>query len=262
MIRPNRSHPLNAGRQSWWLALPGIVGNGNVLADIWGSNPAYAITPTMPIAGLGPFGAAAHYDGSTQYARASCPTLTAFTAVAWAKFDNFTGATILKNWGETIAGYMHWDASTAGSGVVRAYVNSTSGGGGNVTAGNTLTAGTAYRLAVTAGGGNLALYCNGVSVGTGTYAGTLSSTLAYLAFGAKLDDAGAIPAITGAAYLAGTMGDVGLWNRALSATEIAQLDGEMRVGYPNLLVRDRVPVSLLLPATARAPYYYRMIGAA
>ncbi len=245
MIRPNRSHPLNQGRKGWWLQLPGLPGNSNVLADCWGSLAATSAAMPTPVAGLGPFGMAGLYNGSTQYGRAVCPTLTAFTFVAWVRFDNFTGATIVKNWATTIAGYLHWDASLAGAGVVSAYVNSDSGGGGNATASNTLSAGVAYRLAVTAGGGAIAVYCNGTSVGTSTYAGNLSSTLGYLGFGCKLGDTALAPDTgPGAAYLAGTMGDVSFWSRALSATEIAQFDAEMRAGYPNLLIRDRPTVAL------------------
>lgn len=253
MIRVNRSHPLNRGLLSWWLAVPGRIGNGNVLADIAGNNPASstALMPTQ-IAGMGVVGMAAHYDGSTQYARAICPALSAYTFAAWVRFDNLTGASIVKNWGEISNGYLHWDASLAGPGIVRAYVTAT-GGVAFATAGNTLSTGVAYRLAVTAGGGNIDLYCNGVSVGTDTYSGTLSSTLGYLGFGCKLTDDGSTRSLV--PLTTGTIGDVSMWGRALSATEIAQLDYEMRAGYPGMLIRDRTPSLMVGLGQAFRPWY-------
>ncbi len=245
MIRPNRKHPLNQGRQGWWLQLPALVGNGNVLADCWGSLPATSPAMPTPVPGLGVAALAGHYNGSTQYASATCPTLTAYTAVAWVRFDNFSGASILKNWGNiSVEGYFHWDAIAAGPGVVRLYAKAT-GGISFVTASNTLSTGVAYRLAITAGGGNMALYCNGNSVGTDVYSGTLTSNASAIGFGCKFADDQVTPSSGSASLLAGTMGDVSLWNRALSAAEIAQLDAEMRAGYPNLLIRDRTPVGLL-----------------
>ena len=262
MIRPNRSHPLNRGRLAWWLALPAGTGIGESLADIWGGNPASSPDPPTPVRGLGLAGMAARYDGSTQWARAAMPAVAAFTAVAWVRFDNFAGATILKNWGASVAGYLHWDASTAAPGQVRAYVNSTSGGGGNATDGGTLSAGVAYRLAVTAGGGEITLYRDGASAGTGSYSGSLDSTLPYLAFGCKLADDGSAP--TADPLTAGTMGDVSLWNRALSAAEIARLDREMVAGYPNLLTRDRPNLARLRRSGGPkgAHHFYRLLAGA
>ena len=262
MIRPNRSHPLNRGRLAWWLALPAGTGIGESLADIWGANPASSPDPPTPVRGLGLAGMAARFDGSTQWARAAMPTVAAFTFLAWVRFDNFTGATILKNWGASVAGYLHWDASTAAPGQVRAYVNSTSGGGGYATDGGTLSAGVAYRLAVTAGGGNIAVYRDGVSVGTGSYAGSLSSTLGYLALGTKLVDDQSAPDGTDK-FLAGTMGDVSLWGRALSAAEILAVDREMRARYPGMLVRDRPNLARFRRSGAGpkgAHHFYRLLA--
>ena len=265
MIRVNRSHPLNRGRLSWWLPVPGRMG-GNILADLMNSNPATLYGEPPWTKGFAAFDSAVHLPGTIavpKYAVADCPTLSAYTIACRVIFDSLyppdssnSNHSLLKNWGNSFGvGYFHWnmvsqgDASPAGS--IRCYINTTDSVFAAVTS-NPLSVGVAYHLAVTCGNGALRLYTNGVPDGSAAYTGTLSSNCSKIAFGCKLDDAQATPIAlpTDNSLLAGALGDCSLWNRALSDTEIAAIYAESRAGYPNLLARDR-PLSALYAAIPR-----------
>jgi len=262
VIRPNLFHPLNRGRLSWWLPVPGRMG-GNVLPDLVGSNPATIIGSPPWTRGFAAFDAAVHLPGTIaapKYAVANCPTLSAYTIACRVTFDSLyppdssnSNNSLLKNWGSsTGSGYFHWnmvpqgDAAPAGN--IRCYVHTSDGFFTAVTA-NPLSVGVAYRLVVTCGNGVLKLYTNGAPDGSASYTGSLTSNCSKIAFGCKLQDDQETPVALSIdnSLLAGTLGDCSLWDRVLSDAEVAQLDGEMRAGYPNLLVRDRTAASLLYP---------------
>lgn len=259
MLKPS-GHPLNMGRLSWWLPTPGRLG-GTLLYDIVGGNHATIINAPPWTHGFSNFDAAIRPDGHIavpKYAVANCPTLSAYTIACRVTFDSLyppdssnSNGSLMKNWGGiTGIGYFHWNmvsqGDTAPAGCIRCYVNTTDGVFTAVTA-NPLSVGVPYRLAVTAGDGVLKLYINGAPDGSASYTGSLTSNCSKIAFGCKLQDDQATPAATGVdnSLLAGTLGDCSLWNRALSDAEVAQLDAEMRAGYPSLLVRPRTQVSLL-----------------
>lgn len=267
MIRVNRSHPLNRGRLSWWLGLPHLAG-GTLLYDIVGNNHATIIGAPPWTRGFSNFDAAVKLAPNLvtpKYATAACPTLSAYTLALRVTFDDlrytpgsYVHNSLLKNWGATLAGYFHWNmlsgADGGSPGQIRCVANAT-GGMADVRSIGSLSAGVPYHLAVAVGGGSIRLYTDGKPDGSGSYSGTLASGCSRFAFGCKLLDDQVTPD-TGPVYegfLAGTLGDVSLWDRALSDAEVAQLYAESRAGYPGMLIRGRA----LLP---NRPGRFRRLG--
>jgi len=247
-----REHTLNRGRLSWWLGLPHIAG-GARFYDIAGGNHATIYNAPPRTRDPNNLDVALHLDGhiaTPRYAIADCPTLSEYTMTCRVKFDALyppdspnSNNSLLKNWGSsTGSGYFHWnmvpqgDAAPAGN--IRCYVHTSDGFFTAVTA-NPLSVGVAYRLVVTCGNGVLKLYTNGAPDGSASYTGSLTSNCSKIAFGCKLQDDQETPVALSIdnSLLAGTLGDCSLWDRVLSDAEVAQLDGEMRAGYPNLIRR-------------------------
>lgn len=235
----NRAHPLNRGRAVWWLPTPGRMG-GTALQDLMGrapvrsfGSPAWVADP--PFSGLA-------LDGSTQYLTTPRPAGTGpMTVLVRAKFANFSGATISANWGNGNKGSWIWNAIGGQIDVYDGYLN-------NVHTGTILTTGTWYDLAMTVGAGVTA-YVDGVAVGTNKAQTTtyLDPTINVATFGGRIHD----DQVTPMGYdLAGVIAEASIYDRALSAAEIAQLHDQRRRGYPDLLRRAASPIAFFVPPTA------------
>jgi hypothetical protein len=269
MIRVNRAHPLNRGRLSWWLPAPPWIG-GTKLVDLFGTNHATIINAPPWTRGFSGVDAALHLDGhiaTPRYAVADCPTLSAYTLACQVAFDSLyppdssnSNNSLLKNWGSSaVTGYFHWNMVSQGDaappGSIRCYANATGGVAAAVSS-TALSAGVPYHLAVTCGGGSVRLFLNGVFDGSASYTGTLSSNASKIAFGTKFTDDQSTPSniVIDNAMLAGTLGDVSLWDRALSDAEVARLFAESRTGYPGMLLRDRMDLELMAPPAFKSWY--------
>jgi hypothetical protein len=96
------------------------------------------------------------------------------------------------------------------------------GGGGRgsfSSASNTLTAGNWYHVVgIIRGPTDMSIYVNGVDVG-GTYSGSANVVLGYSISSGRI---GTDPSFTPGSF-GGIIDEVGFWNRALSASEVATL---------------------------------------
>ena len=139
------------------------------------------------------------------------PPTAALTLAAWVKPTTLPGTTM------EIMEFGSWNL--AGSAII--YITS-----GNVFAfgvstpdtqidSNALTAGTWYHVVGTFDGTNLKLYVNGALVASGTNSRSLTGTTLQIANGA-------------ASYLNGTLDEVRMYNRALSAGEVTALYNHVR----------------------------------
>jgi hypothetical protein len=254
----NRGHPLNRGRISWWLALPGINYGGARWYDLIGS---YHGTPTNGPAWRGttrPGGyGQLRLDGSNDYvnfgdlAAFEFASGQAFTIAFW-----FQGTASGSQQGLLTKGYdgvfinndipwylFRWNANGA-SGHLDAFLRS--GSGDVVLDVGGLTDNGWHHAALSYGGGPSAtLYVDG-----GRSSATGSSAVAA-AYGTN-----AGPLILGthaAGYFAGDVDDVAVWKgRALSAAEAWSLYDLSRRGYPGVLVRAGWPAAT--PAAAGAAF--------
>lgn len=87
-----------------------------------------------------------------------------------------------------------------------------------------------HHLVATHDGTTGSCYLDGVLQGTAT--GTLNaSPTTALRFGNNIYGDGAYT---------GSMSDVAIWSRCLSAADVARLYAESRLGYPSMLIRDRL----------------------
>lgn len=247
MVCPvNVMHPLNVGRQLWLLSLAGISG-GASFHDLTpyhrnGLLTAMSYTATSgwaPSLRQGSFGAL-RFDGSDD--EAIC---TGYKGVLG------TGAKTINIWFRTADadataganGTISWGDYGIGGGQVTICVSNGVAaaryGGGNVaTAGSGYNDNNWHMLTVVqpaaATVANVLVYVDAVSLATSTTGSTAINT-------SSLADVrlGQVAAATAAGFFLGDLDDASLWNRVLSANEIAQLYQESRLGYPNLLRRVR-----------------------
>jgi hypothetical protein len=172
------------------------------------------------------------------------------TCTGWGYPDSLTDPyhrwTILQAWWRTADNSMHRQALLRMSGTaVQAFVyNGAAQFGGNVNL--TATTGSWQHFAMTYDGSTLIGYRNGVAGGT-TYSpnGNIATDTNNLALGRQ-----------GALYNNGNVADRGIWNRALSANEIADMyNKKLECGFfPNGLIQwwrldvkgDNFPVSTAL----------------
>ena len=134
-------------------------------------------------------------------------------------------ASILKNWGGTQAGQFHFGLRQ-GTGKLDIQID-TDNGFVNVTSADVLSVDEWHHVAFTADGSTLRLYQDGVEVGSASYTGGLSTPLmSSLAIGVKTDNTGESPDGANPGYWDGKIDDVRLYNRALTASEVALLKEE------------------------------------
>ena len=234
-----REHPLNQGRQSWWLPIPGGLG-GATLRDLMDRYPAQLGGSPAWSAGPPTSAACIRLNGSTQYIDTgvyvqdimpSAGTV-ACTFRPWTAYNSGTQEIL---WFAAVLGVNEFSCQHYVNNNIYAGFN----GGGNdsrvifpadpanwpqnqwVTWTLTWRSATAAKLYVN--GGEL-VYTAGQNT-------TPLSVASPLQFGRYYP--------TGALPFHGDFAEMSLWNRALSASEIAQLHDQSRRGYPDLLRRRR-----------------------
>jgi len=235
----NRRHPLNAGRQAWWLTLTGLDGGKFFydLMDLWtgtltsmGTGSGWQGTPRK-----GGFGQL-KFDGTSSYvATTGLFSYAQMTWKAWVRPDDFS----LSN---AINRRIVHSSDNSGNNETNLVLGSTNS---NVTwytftsssqfsvtsAPSSLAIGNWYHICGTRDGSNAFLYINGKQAATGADAGGVAvpTSASFFTIG-KVQ-------FFGGGFLSGALDDVSVWNRALSATEVkADYDLSLLL-YPDVLNR-------------------------
>ena len=198
---------------------------GGATAHDTGAAPANdAALSGSPTFGTGRIGNALSLDGSTQYGtvadEASLDITDAITIAAWVRPEKFaTQDLIAKDINGSVDGYQLSLATTkGGSSSQRAFVRFNQATSGDDVRVNAATMypidGTWMHLAATYDGSIIKLYVNGALEGSLPWAGTIATNATALGIGAQSDDT---------RWFQGDLDDVRLYDRALSAGEIAAL---------------------------------------
>jgi hypothetical protein len=219
--------PMTSDLVAWWKF---DDATGTNALDSAGGNPAellnYPGSSASWVAGI--LGGALTFDGFSQFGYLpDYPKPTTNMTVAgwvWASAAP-TWASILKNWGGSLAGEFHFGLQD-GEGDLSIYIQQASGSVVSTREGVPLPLGSWQHVAFVCDGALVRLYHNGIQVASVPYDGTLQSAPAMncLGIGAKLDNACGGLADTGSpGYWVGSMDDLGLWVRGLASVEIQAL---------------------------------------
>ncbi|MFO0887538.1 MAG: LamG-like jellyroll fold domain-containing protein [Isosphaeraceae bacterium] len=244
-----RGHPLNAGRLAWWLDLP-RWSRGRRWIDLMGRHDATGVNGPE----WGP-GGMRFVPGSSQYLQAPAPslgTLAEFTLAV-----RYTPATT--DWFPLLQRFSGFDGYADGLriafGVQPNNVWYADGRACFAIAADAsgLAPGSEYFDVLTVGAApgtgyaEPTIYHNGKALAPSTYVSTgpLNDT-AGLPFWIGVD--------RGPSYANGRVSEASAWDRALSASEVAQLYAEYRAGYPNLLRRRRRPYPTVDAAPPARPW--------
>ena len=157
---------------------------------------------------------------------------TQVTVTAWVYFNSATAwGTFLKNWADANSGVFHFGLDNT-SGKMSTYITESDGTIiGPVIDSNTFPLSSWQFVAFTADGSNVNLYRNAQSVGTPlAYNGTLLSSFTCLGIAAKPNNT-----CTGLSsspqYLDGYIDEVGIWNTALTPTQIQTIYSRQSATY-------------------------------
>jgi hypothetical protein len=235
----NRHHPFNRGRVAWWIA-PQQVTGGAFLYDLMGLNHG-ALTGFSSGTGWSSLLAPGSFtplvfSGGQAVIIPSSPSLVAqanITVAAWVRMTG-TGQIISKD--NTTA--RPWALSINPTGTGRFFVSNTSNS--LVVADTTAVLPTGGMWAHIVGvydGAHIMVYVNGMLAGTPTaQTGSISTGTSSVQIGNR-EYAGSPD------YFHGAIADPAIWNRALSASEIAELYNMGRSDYLGMLNRwqQRVP---------------------
>jgi len=259
VIGANIGHPLNRGRVAWWMPVPGRLG-GAALIDLIGRYPAVLMGSPVWQSGW-PY-PAINLNGSTQYARADAADLPnlgnvtvgiRFTPAAG--FITAGGELIVRaaSGGDVARGCrIHWN--TAEGLHTDAY-----GGYAYRSPGYAMTAGVEYTIALAldaATGDYAQYYSQGQAITTTMLSSVSGNYTAGLPF--------AIGSQFGSAESSAIrLAEAWVYDRILTAREVADIHRQSRLGYPDLLIRGRTPITAMVaPAIGPTPYYHRMLGGA
>lgn len=263
MIRVNRSHPLSRGLLAWAMPLPGAAGTAMLLdvlsrrrygfvASYLGGSPSYAAGENQfpgPAVRFPPFDSVpTHTAGRvdlggnlaslgvgsalTVSIRAYTPnssTLECFCGEAENPPDADVG-TIFR-----LSDNTYWGRVTNSSGTPA-----------TVNAGTWPTA-RWTTATLTYDGATVTLYADGDSLGTASLSGSVYPTATGYAIGTR----GSQDADYARFGNTGMVASWQLWNRALSASEVALQWAETRAGFPGMLIRDRAPLRSNQPGRFR-----------
>lgn len=162
----------------------------------------------------------AEYFQITDAAQTGLDFSDALTFSCWMNAESFDAGTeatfISKRLGAGNQRSYHWKIGVAGSGLGLLWYTDGSSIGGNLSVAWTPSTSTYYHVAVTKSGTTVKFYVDGAQLGTdqtGSNATIFNGTAPF--------DVGAFS--TDAQYFDGILDEVGVWNRALSGAEIAQL---------------------------------------
>lgn len=229
----DRDHPLNRGRFAWWLAPTGM-NVGRMFVDLMGR---YHATPRGNPAPWVANGNAQGVvlDGSTNDFIANCPApaLTQFTVgVRYVPLSGFTSAS--RHLFQRCAAANTWNSQRqCGVSWLTAGQLRTDSQSGYVVYGyHTPTEGVEYQYVIAVDETNISVsdaYVNGVKITASRTAGARNSVDAY-------------PFLIGSGNALNRgpelISEVFLYDRLLSAAEIAQLYDQQKRGYPDVLRRS------------------------
>jgi hypothetical protein len=201
--------------------------SSTTIHDERGTNDATAVNGVAFSSADGVVGNGANFDGANDYAvlpvgMATALSAGAMTLSAWVKPDDYDASnTILKNWGQSVAGAFHWDLNAQKSTI---YISQSNGVvKGPVTTTSTIAATAWTHLVAVASGTHIDLYINGAKNGTSvSYDGTMKTSFAHTNIGAKPGDSGTV-ATANQEYFDGALDEIRIYDRALSLDEITQL---------------------------------------
>jgi hypothetical protein len=224
----DRSHPLNRGRISWWLTLPGLEG-GRRWLDLMGLNHGTLTNMTTSASGWrgttrpGGWGHIL-FDGSDD--AVVCPSIAAANTppvsyAAWANLGSLAGNRTIVGGG---VGDLQFRVQSDGA---IQWVKQGVANIGGSPAGTVATNAWCRVVGTYAASGAYAFHLDGRPVGSGTSAQTLVTTNPVV-----------IGAYTvGTEEFAGALDDVSMWSRVLSAAEVRADYDLSRAGYPGVLRR-------------------------
>lgn len=235
----NADHPLDLGRVGWWLALPGLDG-GRRWMDLVGQNHGVLTAMTRPSGGWkgtarqGGFGEVL-FDGVGGYVSVPSSSALGFgntqdlTIQFWLRLA-VTGVVmrlITKAPAGFIAGYtVDYDGTT-----LRFFTGSGAGGQVLTTANTALATAWTHCAVVVKRTTDIRFYINGLLDATRAFPTTVYSftNSAALEFGQI--------ATNTTAWLQGSLDDVSISSRALTAAQIQLSYAQGRAGYPGVLNR-------------------------
>ena len=197
-----RSYPKTG---TTWTDLKG--GNNGTLTNMDGANFSSAN------------GGVLSFDGSNEYCLFPYSASSNISGFAWVKFDNFTGASIVKNWGHS-PGAFHLDASTQGAGYLALYISA--GSSIFIKDNFLLSTNTWYHTGFTISGSKYSIYRDGNEVTSSSHSGLSILNRPNLGVGCKLNDDGTSADTITPKYLNGNISAVQIYNRALTADEVRQ----------------------------------------
>ena len=219
----NRASPQAAGLVGWWPTVQASGGFAREYTSNFHATAAGAGT-TVPSVTFDPVvGPMLSYDGSDDYLEALGSTKIrvpdALTLAAWVQPTDFANYAMIctKNPvngdSSNLAGDWEWRTDPGTGQVI--FLHQTGARAFSSYSGPTLSSGTLYHLAVTlVEGGNVVFYVNGLATTTTAQSG---------AFGVGNDNTVLIGRRRDGNYFKGLIGDLRIYNRALSAAEIWSL---------------------------------------
>lgn len=241
----NRQHPLNRGRLTWHLAMPGLTG-GRQFFDLCGlthgtltilTTAGWRPTYRPGGAGLGNVGMGFNTSGYVDLGTPpAVKAATAITVAAWATATTSRGD-LFSQWGASNRFLL--SSAIAAAGKFSFYVENSSGSSFiNVDASVSITTGNWCRVLGTYDGTTVRIYINGVAAGsTGGGVGLFTGSTGNV----KIGDSAAVP-------YSGVGDDFTIWGRALSAAEAQQDYDLSRRGYPGVLNRIPFGEKVTVPA--------------
>jgi hypothetical protein len=147
---------------------------------------------------------------------------TTISAAVWAWADSYpTWASILKNWGSSQSGQIHFGLQD-NTGRLSQYISEGSGAAVSAIEEALFPLGSWQHVAFVCDGSRVRLYRNGLQVASSPYDGTLLNPppMSSLGIGVKPANDGLGADTELPAYWPGKMDDLGLWSRALTASEV------------------------------------------
>lgn len=196
-------------------------GRGLTAGDSSGNNNTVTLTgTTTPTWVPGKKGSALSFDGISSRAVISGPTMvpsgaTQFTVAAWAKKNTSAGGMVAYKNGPF---FLNMGTVLGNSG----FVVHTSGGWAGAQGVTNLNVGQWYHLALTYNSNNslISVYVNGKLDGTGVQTGGIGSAIDCIGIGYSSDSG---CSVSNTSYFNGSVDDLRLYNRALTASEIYNL---------------------------------------
>ncbi len=240
------------------------------LVDYWkfnetsGTNAANSATNGLPATVYGTstwtngqVGGAFAFDGSSSYMFVSnyAKPTAAMAASAWVNIPSSGAFTILQNADGPITvtdGQFSFGISQDGAG--NAVLGATVVIGAKIitlTSVTNITVASWHHVAFTADGAQLRLFLDGQQAGSADYLGSItpSSIPSWLSIGASLATDNTVtppvigPSATGPNYFSGSLDELALWHRALSASEVAALYAAGNSGKDLTTVVESPPVT-------------------